>query len=47
MEEAFSEALDKPVEVVVIPEADWVPFLQQGGFSHEAAESMATMAKLS
>lgn len=44
--EAFSEALGKPVEVVVIPEADWVSFLQQGGFSHEAAESMAAMTKI-
>jgi uncharacterized protein YbjT (DUF2867 family) len=44
--EAFREALGKPVEVVVIPQADWVSFLQQGGFSHQAAESMAAMTKI-
>lgn len=44
--EAFAEALRKPVEVAVVPEAEWVSYLQKGGFSLEAAESMATMTKL-
>ncbi|WP_048905051.1 NmrA family NAD(P)-binding protein, partial [Pedobacter sp. V48] len=43
---AFAQALDKPVEVVVVPESDWVSYLQKGGFSLAAAESMAAMTKL-
>ena len=40
---AFSETLDKPVEVVAIPQDQWVPQLQELGFSEKAAISMANM----
>lgn len=40
---AFSETLDKPVEVVAIPQDQWVPQLQELGFSEKAAISMAHM----
>lgn len=44
--EAFEEALGKRVEVETVPEADWVSYLQRGGFSLAAAKSMAAMTKL-
>jgi uncharacterized protein YbjT (DUF2867 family) len=44
--DAFAEALGKPVEVVTVPEEDWLSYLQQGGFSLAAAKSMAAMTKL-
>ncbi|WP_316813622.1 NmrA family NAD(P)-binding protein [Pedobacter heparinus] len=44
--EAFAEALDRSVKVVVIPQNDWVSFLQKGGFSLAAAESTAAMTKI-
>jgi uncharacterized protein YbjT (DUF2867 family) len=44
--EAFEEALGKGVEVETVPEADWLSYLQKGGFSLAAAKSMAAMTKL-
>jgi len=44
--EAFAEALGKPAEVVVVPESEWVSYLQKNGFSLEAADSMAAMTRL-
>jgi len=43
---AFSEALDKPVEAIQIPEGEWEPYLEEQGFSKKAAKSMANMTKL-
>ncbi|ASZ13501.1 NAD(P)H-binding protein [Chitinophaga pendula] len=40
---AFSRALQKEVEVTVIPESGWVDFLLESGFSTAAAQSMANM----
>jgi uncharacterized protein YbjT (DUF2867 family) len=43
---AFARALGKPVEAVETPQAQWVPTLQQMGFSSKAAESMAAMTAI-
>ncbi|MCF2502463.1 NmrA family NAD(P)-binding protein [Dyadobacter sp. CY107] len=40
---AFSEVLKKPVETVVIPRTEWIPYLTKTGFSQKAAEAMAAM----
>lgn len=44
--EAFSKALNKPVETVQIPKEQWLPSLKEVGFSDEAAHSMAKMTEL-
>lgn len=41
--EAFSVALDKPVEGVETPKEKWIPALKELGFSDKAAESTAAM----
>ena len=41
--DAFSEALDKPVGVEVIPRASWVEAFKKLGFSDAAAQSYACM----
>ena len=43
---AFSNALNKPVEAMQIPEEEWLPTLQQFGFSDKAARSTATMTEI-
>jgi uncharacterized protein YbjT (DUF2867 family) len=43
---AYSTALGKPVEVVTTPESEWAASLEQVGFSHAAAQSMANMTKI-
>jgi uncharacterized protein YbjT (DUF2867 family) len=43
---ALSKALNKPVEAVQIPEAEWLPTLKQSGFSEKAAHSTAAMTKI-
>ncbi|MCF0060262.1 hypothetical protein MUK70_13525 [Dyadobacter chenwenxiniae] len=40
---AFAETLGKPVETVVIPRTEWIPYLRNSGFSQKAAEAMAAM----
>ena len=40
---AFSEALGRPVETVVIPRTEWISYLKNSGFSQKAAEAMAAM----
>lgn len=44
--EAFSRALGKPVAAVQTPEEQWLPTLEQLGFSEPAARSMAAMTAL-
>lgn len=43
---AFAVALDKPVEAIQIPPAEWIPALQTLGFSRPGAESMAAMTAI-
>ena len=43
---AYSKALNKKVEAVEIPPSGWKEYLQKGGFSDKAAESMINMTKL-
>lgn len=43
---AFSEALGKPVETVVIPRTEWISYLTNSGFSQKAAEAMAAMTDI-
>ncbi|TSJ34899.1 sugar nucleotide-binding protein [Mucilaginibacter corticis] len=43
---AFSQALNKPVNVAVTPEADWEKSLSQSGFSEKAAASFVNMTRL-
>ncbi|CAA2105230.1 NmrA family NAD(P)-binding protein [Variovorax paradoxus] len=43
---AFSEALARPVEVVVTPQARWVQAFRAQGFSEVAAQSFAEMTRL-
>lgn len=43
---AFSKALDKPVEVIEIPESQWEASLMESGFSEPAAKSMANMTRV-
>jgi uncharacterized protein YbjT (DUF2867 family) len=40
---AFATALNKPVQAVETPRAQWVAALTQRGFSARAAEAMAAM----
>lgn len=44
--ETFSAVLDKPVEVVSIPQEQWVESMKQIGFSDTTAQSYAKMTKL-
>lgn len=44
--QAFSKALNTLVEAMQIPEAEWLPTLQQSGFSAKAAQSIAAMTKI-
>ena len=43
---AFSEALNKPIEAMKIPEEKWLPTLKQFGFSDKAARSTAAMTEI-
>lgn len=42
---AFSNSLEKPVQVMVIPENKWKETFKAAGFSEEAANSYAAMTK--
>jgi len=44
--QAFSKALNKPVEAMQIPQEKWLPTLKQFGFSDKAARSMAAMTEI-
>lgn len=44
--QAFSEALSRPVEVVVTPPAQWLQAFKAQGFSDAAAQSYAQMTRL-
>jgi uncharacterized protein YbjT (DUF2867 family) len=43
---AFSQALGRPVEVAVTPQAQWVPAFKALGFSDAAARSYAEMTRI-
>lgn len=43
---AFSNALNKAIKVITIPENKWIDHYQKIGFSTEAAESYAQMTKI-
>ncbi len=44
--EAFSAALQRPVNAVSIPKDEWIPALEKMGFSPKAAASMAAMTDI-
>jgi hypothetical protein len=43
---AFSQALGRPVDVAVTPQAQWVPAFKALGFSDAAAKSYAEMTRI-
>lgn len=43
---AFSSALGKTIELVTIPQEQWVTTMQEAGFSQSAAASMAAMTNI-
>lgn len=44
--DALADLLKRKVEVVSIPQNQWVTTLESMGFSHEAASSMARMTQI-